>query len=249
MKIDILSIFPEMFTGVLGSSILNKAAEKGAVQYSVTDFRNYADNKHKTVDDYPYGGGAGMVLKAQPIFDAVSSLTEANQTVKKPRVILMCPQGERYTQKKAEELAQEEHLIFICGHYEGYDERIREHVVTDEISIGDYVLTGGELASMVIVDSVVRLLPDVLGKAASHEQDSFSTGLLEHPHYTRPADFRGMKVPDVLLSGNHAHIEEWRTKESIRRTWNRRPDLFDEYPLTNQQQEWLNEIKKEDKAY
>lgn len=249
MKIDILSIFPEMFTGVLGSSILNKAAEKGAVQYRVTDFRDYADNKHKTVDDYPYGGGAGMVLKAQPIFDAVSSLTEANQAVKKPRVILMCPQGERFTQKKAEELAQEEHLIFICGHYEGYDERIREHVVTDEISIGDYVLTGGELASMVIVDSIVRLLPDVLGKAASHEQDSFSTGLLEHPHYTRPADFRGMKVPDVLLSGNHAHIEEWRTKESIRRTWNRRPDLFDEYPLTNQQQEWLNEIKKENKAY
>ncbi len=249
MKIDILSIFPEMFTGVLGASILNKAAEKGAVQYSVTDFREFADNKHKTVDDYPYGGGAGMVLKAQPIFDAVSSLAEANQTVKKPRVILMCPQGERYTQKKAEELAQEEHLIFICGHYEGYDERIREHVVTDEISIGDYVLTGGELASMVIIDSVVRLLPDVLGKAASHEQDSFSTGLLEHPHYTRPADFRGMKVPDVLLSGNHAHIEEWRTKESIRRTWNRRPDLFDEYPLTEQQQVWLNEIKKEDKAY
>lgn len=249
MKIDILSIFPEMFTGVLGSSILNKAAEKGAVQYSVTDFREFADNKHKTVDDYPYGGGAGMVLKAQPIFDAVLSLTEANQTIKKPRVILMCPQGERYSQKKAEELAQEEHLIFICGHYEGYDERIREHVVTDEISIGDYVLTGGELASMVIVDSVVRLLPDVLGKAASHEQDSFSTGLLEHPHYTRPADFRGMKVPDVLLSGNHAHIEKWRTKESIRRTWNRRPDLFDEYPLTDQQQVWLNEIKKEDKTY
>lgn len=245
MKIDILSIFPEMFTGVLESSILKKAAEKGAVQYRVTDFREFADNKHKTVDDYPYGGGAGMVLKAQPIFDAVSALTESKQSAKKPKVILMCPQGERYTQKKAEELAQEEHLIFICGHYEGYDERIREHVVTDEISIGDYVLTGGELASMVIVDSVVRLLPDVLGKAASHEQDSFSTGLLEHPHYTRPADFRGMKVPDVLLSGNHAHIEEWRTKESIRRTWSRRPDLFEDYPLTDQQRAWLEEIKKE----
>lgn len=161
----------------------------------------------------------------------------------------MCPQGERYSQKKAEELAEEEHLIFICGHYEGYDERIREHIVTDEISIGDYVLTGGELASMVIVDSVVRLLPDVLGKAASHEQDSFSTGLLEHPHYTRPADFRGMKVPEVLLSGNHAHIEEWRTKESLRRTWNRRPDLFDKYLLTDEQQKWLQEIKKEDKSY
>ncbi|WP_339145789.1 MULTISPECIES: tRNA (guanosine(37)-N1)-methyltransferase TrmD [unclassified Sutcliffiella] len=249
MKIDILSIFPEMFKGVLESSILKKAAEKGAVEYSVTDFREFADNKHKTVDDYPYGGGAGMVLKAQPIFDAVLSLTEGQPSVKKPRVILMCPQGERYTQKKAEELAEEEHLIFICGHYEGYDERIREHVVTDEISIGDYVLTGGELASMVIVDSVVRLLPDVLGKAASHEQDSFSTGLLEHPHYTRPADFRGMKVPDVLLSGNHAHIENWRTKESLRRTWSRRPDLFNMYPLTEEQQEWLQEIKKEDKSY
>jgi tRNA (guanine37-N1)-methyltransferase len=201
------------------------------------------------VDDYPYGGGAGMVLKAQPIFDAVLSLTEGHPSIKKPRVILMCPQGERYSQKKAEELSKEEHLIFICGHYEGYDERIREHVVTDEISIGDYVLTGGELASMVIVDSVVRLLPDVLGKAASHEQDSFSTGILEHPHYTRPADFRGMKVPDVLLSGNHAHIEEWRTKESLRRTWSRRPDLFDKYSLTEEQQKWLQEIKKEDKSY
>lgn len=249
MRIDILSIFPEMFKGVLESSILKKAADKGAVEYSVTDFREFADNKHKTVDDYPYGGGAGMVLKAQPIFDAVLSLAEGQHTAKKPRVILMCPQGERYSQKKAEELAEEEHLIFICGHYEGYDERIREHIVTDEISIGDYVLTGGELASMVIVDSVVRLLPDVLGKAASHEQDSFSTGLLEHPHYTRPADFRGMKVPEVLLSGNHAHIEEWRTKESLRRTWNRRPDLFDKYLLTDEQQKWLQEIKKEDKSY
>ena len=249
MKIDILSIFPEMFKGVLESSILKKAAEKGAVEYSVTDFREFADNKHKTVDDYPYGGGAGMVLKAQPIFDAVLSLADGKPSDKKPRVILMCPQGERYSQKKAEELAEEEHLIFICGHYEGYDERIRQHVVTDEISIGDYVLTGGELASMVIVDSVVRLLPDVLGKAASHEQDSFSTGLLEHPHYTRPADFRGMKVPDVLLSGNHAHIEEWRTKESLRRTWSRRPDLFEKYPLTEEQQKWLQEIEKEDNPY
>ncbi len=249
MKIDILSIFPEMFKGVLESSILKKAAEKGAVEYSVTDFREFADNKHKTVDDYPYGGGAGMVLKAQPIFDAVLSLADGKPSAKKPRVILMCPQGERYSQKKAEELAEEEHLIFICGHYEGYDERIRQHVVTDEISIGDYVLTGGELASMVIVDSVVRLLPDVIGKAASHEQDSFSTGLLEHPHYTRPADFRGMKVPDVLLSGNHAHIEEWRTKESLRRTWSRRPDLFEKYPLTEEQQKWLQEIEKEDNPY
>ncbi|CAG9619732.1 tRNA (guanosine(37)-N1)-methyltransferase TrmD [Sutcliffiella rhizosphaerae] len=249
MRIDILSLFPEMFTGVLETSILKKASEKGAVSYKVTDFREYADNKHKTVDDYPYGGGAGMVLKPQPIFDAVTTMTSKNETKTKPRVILMCPQGERYTQKKAEELATEDHLIFICGHYEGYDERIREHIVTDEISIGDYVLTGGELASMVVLDSVVRLLPDVLGKAASHEQDSFSTGLLEHPHYTRPADFRGMKVPDVLLSGNHAYIEEWRTKEALRRTFRRRPDLLEGYSLNEQQMEWLSEIKKEEETY
>jgi len=201
MKIDILTLFPEMFSGVLGSSILKKAAEKKAVSYNVVNFREFSDDKHKTVDDYPYGGGAGMVLKAQPIFDAVDYLK--NERNANPRVILLCPQGEKYTQEKAEEFAKEDHLIFICGHYEGYDERIREHLVSDEISIGDYVLTGGELGAMVMIDSVVRLLPGVLGNDESPIYDSFSSGLLEHPHYTRPADFRGMKVPEVLLSGNH----------------------------------------------
>ncbi|OON59121.1 tRNA (guanosine(37)-N1)-methyltransferase TrmD, partial [Klebsiella pneumoniae] len=191
---------------------------------------------------YPYGGGAGMVLTPQPIFDAVEDLTK--ETERKPRVVLMCPQGERFTQKKAEELAEEEHLIFVCGHYEGYDERIREHLVTDEISIGDYVLTGGELASMVITDSVVRLLPGVLGNHASQVEDSFSTGLLEHPHYTRPADFRGMKVPDVLMSGNHKNIDEWRHKESLRRTYTRRPDLLEERELSKQEKKWLEQIKE-----
>jgi tRNA (guanine37-N1)-methyltransferase len=243
MHIDVLSIFPEMFEGVFGHSILKKAAEKVAVQYNVVNFRDFADNKHQTVDDYPYGGGAGMVLKPQPIFDAVSDLKERAKS-SAPRVILMCPQGERYTQKKAEELAKEEHLIFICGHYEGYDERIREHVITDEISIGDYVLTGGELGAMVVVDSVVRLLPGVLGSEESHIQDSFSTGLLEHPHYTRPADFRGLKVPDVLISGNHRLIEEWRMKESLKRTLSRRPDLLEEAELTEQQKKWLDELSK-----
>ncbi len=194
------------------------------------------------MDDYPYGGGAGMVLTPQPIFDAVEDLTK--ETERKPRVVLMCPQGERFTQKKAEELAEEEHLIFVCGHYEGYDERIREHLVTDEISIGDYVLTGGELASMVITDSVVRLLPGVLGNHASQVEDSFSTGLLEHPHYTRPADFRGMKVPDVLMSGNHKNIDEWRHKESLRRTYTRRPDLLEERELSKQEKKWLEQIKE-----
>jgi len=244
MQIDILTLFPEMFSGVLGQSILQKAAEKSAVTYNVVNFRDFADNKHSTVDDYPYGGGAGMVLKPQPIFDAVAALKETAQS-KHQRVILLCPQGERYEQKKAEELAKEEHLIFICGHYEGYDERIREHVVTDEISIGDYVLTGGELGAMVVVDSIVRLLPEVLGNQESHMKDSFSTGLLEHPHYTRPADFRGMKVPDILLSGNHKLIEEWRNKEALRRTLLRRPDLFDKIELTTEQENWLKEVKKD----
>lgn len=243
MHIDVLSIFPEMFEGVFGHSILKKAAEKEAVQYNVVNFRDFADNKHQTVDDYPYGGGAGMVLKPQPIFDAVADLKERAKS-SAPRVILMCPQGERYTQKKAEELAKEEHLIFICGHYEGYDERVREHVITDEISIGDYVLTGGELGAMVVIDSVVRLLPGVLGSEESHIQDSFSTGLLEHPHYTRPSDFRGMKVPDVLISGNHRLIEEWRMKESLKRTLARRPDLLEVAELTEQQKKWLDELSK-----
>jgi len=244
MKIDVLSIFPEMFTGVLGHSILNKAAEKEAVRYQIVNFRDYADNRHQTVDDYPYGGGAGMVLKPQPIFDAVEDLVQKAEA-KQPRVVLMCPQGERYTQKKAEELSKEEHLIFICGHYEGYDERIREHLITDEISIGDYVLTGGELGAMVVIDSVVRLLPGVLGSEESHIQDSFSTGLLEHPHYTRPADFRGMKVPDVLTSGNHRLIEQWRKKESLRRTHLRRPDLLEDIELPSEMQKLLDEIKNQ----
>lgn len=247
MNIDVLTLFPEMFHGVFGQSILKKAAEQEAVKYQVVNFRDFADNKHHTVDDYPYGGGAGMVLKPQPIFDAVEECKKKAKSDASPRVILLCPQGKRHNQKLAEELAKEEHLIFVCGHYEGYDERIRQHVVTDEISIGDFVLTGGELGAMVIIDSVVRLLPNVLGKEESHLQDSFSTGLLEHPHYTRPADFRGLKVPEVLTSGNHRLIDEWREKESLKRTYERRPDLLDTYELSKKQQEWLLEFKKQKK--
>ncbi|MBS4193962.1 tRNA (guanosine(37)-N1)-methyltransferase TrmD [Lederbergia citri] len=227
MKIDILTLFPDMFSGVFGSSILKKAEEKDAVTYNVVNFRDFSNDKHRTVDDYPYGGGAGMVLKPQPIFDAVDYLKKDSKV--NPRIILLCPQGATYNQKKAEELAKEDHLIFICGHYEGYDERIREYLITDEISIGDYVLTGGELGAMVVIDSVVRLLPGVLGNDESPIYDSFSSGLLEHPHYTRPADFRGMKVPEVLLSGNHQKINEWRENESMERTKNRRPDLLEKY--------------------
>ncbi|RDW17856.1 tRNA (guanosine(37)-N1)-methyltransferase TrmD [Oceanobacillus chungangensis] len=243
MHIDILTLFPEMFSGVFQSSILNKAREKGKYSYNLVDFREYSDSKHAKVDDYPYGGGAGMVLQPQPIFDAIEAVVNVKAT--KPRIILMCPQGEPYSQQKAEELAKEEHLVFICGHYEGYDERIREHLVTDEISIGDYVLTGGELGAMVVVDSVVRLLPDVLGNDQSAPMDSFSTGLLEHPHYTRPADFRGMKVPEVLLSGDHAKIEAWRRKQSLKRTYERRKDLLENFSLTTEEQQILDDIKKQ----
>ncbi|WP_431030456.1 tRNA (guanosine(37)-N1)-methyltransferase TrmD [Lysinibacillus sp. LZ02] len=241
MKIHVLSLFPEMFEGVFGASILKKAQEKGAVELAVTDIREFSGNKHKQVDDYPYGGGAGMVLKPEPMFNAVETITEGRT----PRVILMCPQGERFTQKKAEELAQEDDLVFLCGHYEGYDERIRQHLVTDEISIGDFVLTGGELPAMTVIDAVVRLLPGVLGQADSHIQDSFSTGLLEHPHYTRPADFRGLKVPDVLTSGNHAKIEEWRQEQSLKRTLERRPDLLEALQLTPKQLKVLEKLQQE----
>ncbi|MGE7672505.1 tRNA (guanosine(37)-N1)-methyltransferase TrmD [Lysinibacillus sp. NPDC094403] len=243
MNIHVLSLFPDMFTGVFGASILKKAQEKGAVKLEVTDLRGFSGNKHNQVDDYPYGGGAGMVLKPEPMFSAVEAITEG----KNPRIILMCPQGERFTQKKAEELAQEKDLVFLCGHYEGYDERIRQHLVTDEISIGDFVLTGGELGAMTVIDSVVRLLPGVLGQEDSHIQDSFSTGLLEHPHYTRPAEFRGMKVPDILLSGNHAKIEQWREEESLKRTFERRPDLLENYPLTDKQKLYLEKLKNNNK--
>ncbi|MFD0616652.1 tRNA (guanosine(37)-N1)-methyltransferase TrmD [Paenibacillus sp. GCM10027629] len=243
MRMDVLTLFPEMFEGVFNSSILGKAQEKGIVQLRAHNFREHANNKHNTVDDYPYGGGGGMVLKAEPIFSAVESLIE--EDAPKPRVILMCPQGERYTQAKAEELAKEEHLIFICGHYEGYDERIREFLVTDELSVGDYVLTGGELPAMTIIDSVARLLPGVLGNETSAVTDSFSTGLLEYPHYTRPADFRGMKVPDILLSGHHANVEAWRKQQSLRRTLERRPDLLEHVELNKKEKKWLQDILNE----
>lgn len=242
MHIDILTLFPEMFDRFFDTSILKKARERNLYTYDLINFRDYSQNKHDKVDDYPYGGGAGMVLTPQPIFDAVEAITEKG---KSPRIILLCPQGETYNQKKAEEFAEEDHLIFICGHYEGYDERIREYLVTDEISIGDYVLTGGELGAMVVVDSVVRLLPEALGNESSAKEDSFSTGLLEHPHYTRPADFRGMKVPDVLLSGDHRKIATWRKAESLRRTYERRKDLLTNIKLSEEEQKLMEAIQAE----
>ncbi|MDQ0899839.1 MULTISPECIES: tRNA (guanosine(37)-N1)-methyltransferase TrmD [unclassified Paenibacillus] len=244
MKIDVLTLFPEMFEGVFSSSILGKARDKGIVALNTVNFRDYSNNKHNTVDDYPYGGGGGMVLKPEPIFAAVENLPihqEDGQDPVKPRVILMCPQGETFTQKKAEELSNEQHLVFICGHYEGYDERIRQYLVTDELSIGDYVLTGGELPAMVVIDSVVRLLPGVLGNEMSAVTDSFSTGLLEYPHYTRPAKFRDWDVPEMLLSGHHENVKRWRRKESLFRTLERRPDLLVGRELSKEEKAWVVE--------
>lgn len=242
MRIDILSLFPEMFTGPLTESIVGKAVEKGILDIEVTNFRDYTTDRQNHVDDYSYGGGAGMLLQVQPIFDALDAVQQKAPTPGK--VILLDPAGRRFDQHVAEELAHEQHLTFICGHYEGYDERIRTRV-TDEISLGDYVLTGGELGAMVMIDATVRLLPDVLGNDSSAMDDSFSTGLLEYPQYTRPADFRGLKVPDVLLSGDHQRIARWRTKEALRRTLERRPDLLENYALSSEERHLLREIKEE----
>lgn len=243
MHFDILTLFPEMIQPILNESILKRAQNENVFSYNLLNFRKYSDDKHQKVDDYPYGGGAGMVLKAQPIFDCVDSAKRARDS--KPRVILLCPQGEKYSQTKAEEFAKEEHLILICGHYEGYDERIRENLVTDEISIGDFILTGGELGALTILDSVVRLLPQALGNQSSSQDDSFSTGLLEYPQYTRPSDFRGLKVPEILLSGHHENIRLWRKKESLKRTWLRRKDLLDNIRLNDEENSLLEELKNE----
>ncbi|WP_124728719.1 tRNA (guanosine(37)-N1)-methyltransferase TrmD [Staphylospora marina] len=240
MRFDILTLFPEMFVGFMESSIIRKAREKGLIETRLVNFRDYATDRHRTVDDTPYGGGGGMVLKPEPIFAAVEDLLK--DLPKKPPILLMSPQGEPFTQKKAEELAQHDHLVLICGHYEGFDERIRTHLATGEISIGDYVLTGGELPAMVVVDSVSRLIPGVLGNQSSAVDDSFSTSLLEYPQYTRPVDFRGWKVPDILLSGHHAKIERWRRQESLRRTWERRPDLLENAPLSDEDREFLRKL-------
>lgn len=237
MKIDILTLFPEMFAP-LEHSIVGKAKEKGLLDIRYHNFRDYAE-KARHVDDEPYGGGQGMLLRAQPIFDTVEQIE-----AQKPRIILLDPAGKPFTQAYAEELALEEELIFICGHYEGYDERIKT-LVTDEVSLGDFVLTGGELAAMTMVDTTVRLIPQVLGKESSHQDDSFSSGLLEYPQYTRPYDYRGLTVPDVLMSGHHERIRLWRLEESLRKTYLRRPDLLEHYDFSKEERKLLDKIKEE----
>ncbi|MGE6554989.1 tRNA (guanosine(37)-N1)-methyltransferase TrmD [Exiguobacterium artemiae] len=236
MKITVMTLFPEMFTA-LNHSIVARAQEEKRIELNYVNFRDYSTNRHGRVDDSPYGGGAGMLLTPQPIFDAIAALPEAN-----PRIIALTPTGRRFDQRLAEEWSTETELVFLCGHYEGFDQRIHDELVTDEVSLGDFVLTGGELAAMTMIDATVRLLPDVLGKAASHEDDSFSTGLLEYPHYTRPADFRGLVVPDVLLSGNHARIETWRREQALKRTLERRPDLLEQADLSETDRRYLQSI-------
>ncbi|HEY8364546.1 MAG TPA: tRNA (guanosine(37)-N1)-methyltransferase TrmD [Haloplasmataceae bacterium] len=242
MRIDILTLFPELITSVIKESIIGRAIEKEKITINVINFRDFSNNKHKKVDDYPFGGGEGMLIGIQPIYDCLQSIPRMN----KSKVLLTSPQGTTFNQEKAEVLSKEEQLIIICGHYEGIDDRVREYLVDEEISIGDYVLTGGELAALVIVDAVSRLVPGVIN-SESHKNDSFSTKLLEYPQYTRPADFMGMKVPEVLLSGNHQQIEEYRLRESLRNTYLKRPDLLENYPLSEKEKKILEEIIQESK--
>ena len=241
MRIDVLTLFPEMFAGPLDASIIARAREQGLVEIRVVNIRDYSEERQHIVDDYPYGGGGGMVMKAAPIFAAVEAARCAEEC--RERVILMTPQGRRLDQAKVAEIARYDHVIIVCGHYEGIDERVREHLVDEEISIGDYVLTGGELPAMVVMDAVIRLLPGALGAAAGAETDSFASGLLEYPHYTRPPEFRGWKVPDVLLSGNHAAIRVWRREQALRRTLQRRPDLLEQADLSEEDRELLEKVK------
>jgi tRNA (guanine37-N1)-methyltransferase len=232
MRIDILTLFPPMFAAPFGSGIFKRAIDNGLVNINLVNIRDFTYDKHHTADDYPYGGGAGMVMKPEPIFEAVESVKAGfAKEESEPPVILLSPQGRLFSHKIARELSQHPHLILICGHYEGVDERVAEHLATDVISIGDYVLTGGEVPAMVVADAVLRLVPGVLGSEASPLDDSHANGLLEYPQYTRPPEFRGWVVPEVLLSGNHAQIAKWRREQIIRRTLEHRPELLDKAGL------------------
>ena len=242
MKIHILTLFPDMFAGPLAESIIGRAIDQGLVSIDVYNIRDYTRDKHRVVDDSPYGGGPGMVLKPEPVFEAVEAVRGDTEVP----VILLTPQGRLFNQRVAEELAGQGEIILICGHYEGVDERVREHLVTDEVSIGDYVLSGGEFAAMVVVDAVVRQLPGALGSEESVGDDSHSNGLLEYPQYTRPQSFRGWEVPQVLLSGNHAEIERWRRGQSLKRTAERRPDLMERAALSDEDRNLMARMEREE---
>jgi tRNA (guanine37-N1)-methyltransferase len=246
MHFDILTLFPGLFAGVFEESIMKRAREAGLVTIHLHNIRDYAAGRHQVTDDTPYGGGGGMIMKPEPIFAAVEAvLAEAMGTVP---VILLTPQGRLFTQTIARELSHHERLVLICGRYEGVDERVRRHLVTDEISIGDYVLAGGEIPAMVVVEAVTRLIPGVLGDPSATFEDSHAEGLLEYPHYTRPPVFRGYAVPDVLLSGHHAQITRWRRQQALRRTWEHRPDLLDQAHLTDEDRAFLRQLEEAQKS-
>lgn len=242
MRVDIITLFPDMFKGPFEESIIKRAQEKNLLEIRLHNLRDFTNDKHRTVDDAPFGGGAGMVMKVEPVHRAINHL---KKTIKdKVKVILLSPQGKTFTQKTAMELLEEEKLLLLCGHYEGVDERIREHLVDGEISIGDYVLSGGEIAAMVVVDAITRLIPGVVGDERSIKEDSFYRGLLDYPQYTRPAEFKGWKVPDILRSGNHQKIKVWRREKMLEKTLRRRPDLLERARLTPEEKQHLQQLKK-----
>ena len=245
MQFYIMTLFPEMVMGGLKTSIIGRAIKNELLSIEAINIRDYAFNKHHSVDDYPYGGGAGMLMQAEPVYQCYKALED--RIGKRPRVVYLSPQGQTFNQKMAEEFAEEEELVFLCGHYEGIDERVLEEIVTDYVSIGDYVLTGGELPSMIMVDAISRLVPGVLHNDVSAEFESFQDNLLEYPQYSRPEEWRGKKVPPILLSGHHANIEKWRREQSILRTMERRPDLLKESNLTDKEKKWIRQVKRERK--
>ncbi len=244
MRIDIVSLFPEMFAGPFGHSIIKRAQEANLLSINITNPRDFAFDKHRIVDDYPFGGGSGMVMKPEPLFRAVDSIIDSTR-IEARRIILMCPSGSRLDQQKTKQLAGYEQLILLCGHYEGVDERVRQHLADELISIGDYVLTGGELPAMVVVDAVARMIAGVLGASDAAEHDSFYNGLLEYPQYTRPREYEGLEVPEILLSGDHAKIARWRRKQSLKLTLERRPDLLKDTALSAEDAKLLAEIISE----
>lgn len=244
MNFHIMTLFPDMVKDGLNTSILAKASEKGLISIDTYNIRDYTKDKHKKVDDYPYGGGAGMLMQAQPVYDCYQAIVEQQRSRQRVRCIYLSPQGRTFTQQMAQDLANEEQLIFLCGHYEGIDERVLEEIVTDQVSIGDYVLTGGELPAMVMIDAIARLVPGVLNNEDSAQTESFSDYLLEYPQYSRPEEWNGKKVPEILLSGDHAKVEEWRLQMSMERTRERRPDLYEKY-VEEHAEEIAKRLKKQ----
>ena len=242
MQFEVFTLLPEVFPPYLESSILLRARQRGLVDIRIHNVRDYTQDRHHTTDDTPYGGGGGMVMKPEPVFEAIESVLRSDPTPAVP-IILLTPQGRVFTQRVAEELSRHERIALLCGRYEGVDERIREHLVTDEISVGDYVLTGGELPALLVIDAVSRLLPGVLGDPTGAEEDSHSMCLLEYPHYTRPPDFRGWKVPEVLLSGDHAKIENWRRDQALSRTFRKRPDMLEKAELSEADKRFVERLK------